>query len=247
MESNVKFPAEVAKALEHYVYRLIDPRNADTFYVGKGKGDRVFQHVLGQLPENGFEETSDTKLRRIREIQNAGFDVQHVIHRHGLDSQTAFEVEAALMDAYPGIANIAGGHGNADRGVAHSREIIERYSADDVEIDDNCIEILVQRSAVENNIYDGTRFAWRLDVRRARNASFALAVINGIVVEVFAIDDWFPATAENFPLLAPSEGWPGRFGFVGSKAPTGIRAKYIRKRMPRRERGAANPIRYFNV
>ena len=32
------FPPEVVQALGHYVYRLIDPRNGETFYVGKGQG-----------------------------------------------------------------------------------------------------------------------------------------------------------------------------------------------------------------
>jgi uncharacterized protein len=39
------FPAEVAAQLKWYVYRLIDPRNGETFYVGKGRADRVFQHA----------------------------------------------------------------------------------------------------------------------------------------------------------------------------------------------------------
>ena len=33
--------------MNYYVYRLIDPRNGETFYVGKGKGNRVFQHMKG--------------------------------------------------------------------------------------------------------------------------------------------------------------------------------------------------------
>ena len=37
------FPSEVIKELNYYVYRLIDPRNGKTFYVGKG--NRVFTHV----------------------------------------------------------------------------------------------------------------------------------------------------------------------------------------------------------
>ncbi|GAB0612904.1 hypothetical protein NB16F74_47760 [Escherichia coli] len=28
------FPPEVAERLQYYVYRLIDPRNGETFYVG---------------------------------------------------------------------------------------------------------------------------------------------------------------------------------------------------------------------
>ena len=37
----------LSKDPEHryYVYRLVDPRNYKTFHVGKGCGDRMFQHV----------------------------------------------------------------------------------------------------------------------------------------------------------------------------------------------------------
>jgi len=31
--------------LKTHVYRLVDPRNGETFYIGKGRGDRVFAHV----------------------------------------------------------------------------------------------------------------------------------------------------------------------------------------------------------
>ena len=43
------FPPEVAERLQYYVYRLIDPRNGETFYVGKGKGNRVFAHARGDI------------------------------------------------------------------------------------------------------------------------------------------------------------------------------------------------------
>ena len=36
-----KFSTEVATQIGFYVYRLIDPRNGQTFYVGKGKENRV--------------------------------------------------------------------------------------------------------------------------------------------------------------------------------------------------------------
>ena len=43
------FPPEVIAELKTYVYRLIDPRNGETFYVGKGVGNRVFAHVQDEL------------------------------------------------------------------------------------------------------------------------------------------------------------------------------------------------------
>ncbi len=80
---------------KYYVYRLIDPRNGETFYVGKGKDNRVFQHAKAEPGAIADELTE--KLKRIREIRNTGFEVAHVIRRHGMDEDTAFEVEAALI------------------------------------------------------------------------------------------------------------------------------------------------------
>src|SRR6202011_5190436 len=121
------FPPEVARRLKTYVYRLIDPRNGETFYVGKGQGNRVFSHIRAE--PNLEDDAVDNKIKRIREIRLAGFEVAHVIHRHGMDEQTAFEVEAALLDAYPGVANIVGGVGSHDYGAMHARELIRRYAA----------------------------------------------------------------------------------------------------------------------
>jgi len=69
------FPPEVARKLAWYTYRLIDPRNGETFYVGKGKGERVFQHAQAEL-----KRPADTdKLNRIRSIRISGLEVLHVI------------------------------------------------------------------------------------------------------------------------------------------------------------------------
>ena len=43
------FTPDVIEQLNYYVYRLIDPRDGKTFYVGKGKGNRVFAHVNDEL------------------------------------------------------------------------------------------------------------------------------------------------------------------------------------------------------
>lgn len=41
-----EFSQETINKIGYYVYRLIDPRNGQTFYVGKGKGNRVFNTFL---------------------------------------------------------------------------------------------------------------------------------------------------------------------------------------------------------
>jgi hypothetical protein len=109
MERRRLFSELVARRLKHYVYRLIDPRNGTTFYVGRGQGSRIFSHAAGQGKPTDSEDNQALKLKTIWAIKNAGFEVQHVIHRHGMDENTAKEVEAALIDSYPGLANIQGG------------------------------------------------------------------------------------------------------------------------------------------
>lgn len=244
-DENLFFPSEVIDELRVYVYRLLDPRNGETFYIGKGKGNRVFAHMLGERSSDGND--LDERLKRIYEIRRSGFTVQHVIHRHGLDDKTAFEVEAALIDAYSGLTNIAGGHGNADRGIAHAKQIIERYCAEDALIDDKIVEINVRWSAGDRDLYDATRFAWRLDPRRASKADFAFAVSGGLIVGVFSIAEWLPATQENFPIFGEVGDLSGRYGFIGEDAPALIRTKYLRKKVPPKRQGAANPIRYHNI
>lgn len=235
------FPADVVPKLKTYVYRLIDPRNGETFYVGKGQANRVFAHIHDELSQEG-DDLSD-KLKRIREIRVAGFEIAHVIHRHGMDEATAFEVEAALMDAYPGLSNIAGGTGSNDYGAMHAREIIRRYSAPPADFRHKAILISVNRSAAETSLYEATRYAWKISRRKAMRADVILATLRGLIVDAFVADDWLPATAANFP---GHEDAPGRLAFVGQQAPAELRAEYVGKRVPDeyRKRGAANPIKY---
>lgn len=235
------FPPEVAQQLKTYVYRLIDPRNGETFYVGKGRGNRVFAHMRAEQSLGGDELSN--KLKRIRDIRLAGFKVAHVVHRHGMDDKTAFEVEAALIDAYPGLANIMDGKGNSDFGAMHAKEIIKRYVAEPAEFHHNALLISVNRSAVETSLYEATRYAWKLSKTKAKKAEVVLATVRGLIVGAFVAHDWLAATAANFP---GREDAPGRLGFIGKEAPEEIKKLYIGKRVPDayRKAGAANPIKY---
>ena len=233
------FSPAVIRKLKFYVYRLIDPRNGETFYVGKGKGNRVFDHAADSLKSNDPSE----KLNRIRMIKAAGFEVGHVIHRHGMDDDTSYEVEAALIDAYPGLTNEVAGAGSNDFGAMHAREVVRKYEAKVALFDHRVLLINVNQSVTEQSLYEATRYAWKVSVSRARKAELVLAVRQGVIVEVYVPEKWLPATAENFQGRCPV---PGRYGFEGKLASQAIRKKYHGKRIPdqHRKKGAANPIRY---
>lgn len=235
------FTEEISNKLKNYVYRLIDPRNGETFYVGKGKGNRVFSHIYDE--ENLEGDDFDNKLKRIREIRLAGFEVSHIIHRHGMDEKTALEVEAALIDAYPGLTNVASGTGANEYGVMHANEIVRQYSAEQAVFKHKALLININISASQTSLYEATRRAWKLSKSKAGEAEIIFATVKGLIVAAFVADEWLDATAENFPGY---EEIPGRIGFVGREASEEIKKLYVGKRVPNkyRKRGAANPVRY---
>ena len=235
------FPPEVAAKLKTYVYRLIDPRNGETFYVGKGQGDRVFSHSSGEQKLAGDD--LGNKLKRIRQIRLAGLEVGHVIHRYGMDEKTAFEVESALIDAYPGLTNVVDGIGGDEYGATHAGEIIRRFSAPPAVFQHKALLISVNISATEVSLYEAIRYAWKISKSKAEQAEVILATQQGLIVRAFVADRWLDATAANFP---GREDVPGRLGFEGREAPAEIAELYVNKRVPDeyRKRGAANPIKY---
>jgi len=248
----MEFSNDIIQAIGIYVYRLIDPRNGETFYVGKGKGNRVFQHAKGDFQEasestENEEDAEDLKMRRINDIRNAGLEVIHVIHRHGIaDDETAYQVEAALIDAYPGLSNRVSGRYSGDYGPRHALEIIREYSREEFTPKHDLILISVRRSLTEEgrSLLDAVRGVWRINKAKAEQFELVLAHSDGIVMGAFVPDiPWIPATVENFPWL--EEDMP-RWGFTGTDAPAEIASFYVGKRVPSRYRkkGAASPIRY---
>ena len=153
-----EFPSGVIEHLGWYVYRLNDPRDGSTFYVGKGKGNRVFAHMRGEVAATDDDELLSNKLKQIREIRLAGLEVIHVIHRHGMtDEKTAYEVEAALIDAYPGLTNIMNGAGSNEFGAAHVKELIATYQPETITFHHKALMISVNRSAKDSELYDAAK------------------------------------------------------------------------------------------
>lgn len=242
----MKFSETVCEKLGFYVYRLIDPRNAATFYIGKGKGNRLFAHINDELTNADLEKDQDSaseKINRIRQIRNDGFKVLHIIHRHGMDEYTALEVEAALIDLTPGLSNVIGGHGSNDRGPIRAEQVEQLYDAPEAVFQHKVILININASRNERELYDAVRYAWRLSAVRARLADYVLATSRGLIVGAFIADNWIESSGEKFAGFPAVEG---RWGFVGRRAPDEIQQLYVGKRVPTDyyKKGASNPIKY---
>src|SRR5260221_2593738 len=230
MDKENRFSRVVSDKLQCYVYRLIDPRSGTTFYVGRGRDNRVLSHAAGEEKPSESEDAESLKIRMIREIKNDGFQVQHVIHRHGMNEESAKEVEAALIDAYRGLTNIQPGC-DSERGAMHAAQVIRLYEAEEVKFMHNVVLITINRTIEDRPTIDAVRYAWKIDPVRASKVDYVLAVANGMIVGTYVADAWLPATPENFP------GFPQadlqRFGFRGHEAPEDVKAVYLHKRVPR--------------
>jgi hypothetical protein len=126
------------------------------------------------------------------------------------------------------------------------QSIFNQKSADPAVFHHKALLITVNKTFKKWSLYDATRYAWRIDIKRASDADVVLATTQGFIVGAFVADDWCEATEANFPGRAESGGAPGRFGFIGREAPAHMLDLYVGKRVPDRyrKRGVANPIRY---
>ncbi|MFU8824740.1 LEM-3-like GIY-YIG domain-containing protein [Yoonia sp.] len=254
-----EFPAGVAEKIGNYVYRLIDPRNGETFYVGKGTGNRVFAHSNANLSNLTSDEDDRTslKLSRITEIKNAGLRVLNVIHRHDIPDAAIFEVEAALIDAFTGLTNIQGGHASGAKGPMNVVEIVDKYALPSIDEEPSEKLVLININRLEDksdvrSIYEQTRLAWRISKRKAEAADYVLAVVKGVIVGAFVAREWRDATHANFPDHVPLDReMPERKGFIGENAPDEVWKKFVGDRGKRISIDGMKhiqfPIRYWNI
>ena len=133
-----QFNQNTIEALAYYVYALVDPRDNRIFYIGKGKGNRVFQHAKDSLNED----YQSLKLDIIRSILSEGKEVGLYILRHNLDEETAYIVESVLIDMLTYnkfnkmniLTNIVAGYHQWDEGIKDVNEINTIYNCDKIDI-----------------------------------------------------------------------------------------------------------------
>lgn len=131
------FKESIKEALKFYVYALVDPRDKRIFYVGKGVGDRVYQHA-----EAAIDEANESlKLSKIRDIHNNGLEVEYYILRHNLTEQEAFLVESMVIDLLTYktfntdhfLTNLVSGHHQWNEGIKTEDEINLFYDCAKIE------------------------------------------------------------------------------------------------------------------
>ena len=123
-ENNYFFEKDVCEKLKYYVYAYFeDKESKNPFYIGKGKDNRCFQHLL--------ENKNNEKNQKIKEILDLD-KLPHIeILRHGLEKDEAMKVEALAIELYGGteeLTNIQNGYKTKEYGRKSINEIISLYS-----------------------------------------------------------------------------------------------------------------------
>ncbi len=199
-----RFNQKAKQELKSYVYCLVDPRDSKIFYVGKGKGDRVFDHANDALQSP----VESDKLNKIREIINTGNQVKYYILRHSLTDEVAIEIESVLIDflTYPAfnlervLTTIQSGHNQTTRGIKTVDEINIMYDCPDIKIhpDDNVVFINVNRSyRPGKDIYQAAKGDWPLALRRVQKVTHVIVHYHGIVIAVYRPTQWHRTADRN--------------------------------------------------
>ena len=242
-----KFSPGVDDKLKYYVYRLIDPRDGQTFYVGKGQGDRVFAHIQRSAKLDQNSENDDLKLDIIGDIVSEELEVIHVIHRHGIeDEQTAYLIESVLIDAFPGLTNKTRGRGAREHGATHAKVLNQRHVPQYIEFGDDPIMVIKinqqSTNAKRGSVYEAVRGGWKVSLKRVnRTPHIVLAVLipAGKCVGAFQVE------ANSWRLCDHD---PRRKEFDGQRADEAVWSRYFGKFLPDgfSKPGSQIPFRYVN-
>ena len=228
-----KFSPNTIENIGYYVYVYSDPDTHEPFYVGKGQGNRVFDHLK--------EETKSSKVRKLKELKKNGKEPLIQILVHGLkDSDTAEKVEAAVIDLL-GVDNLTNqkrGKESRKYGIEEVSVLDDKYRNETLEeedITDNVILLKIKKYYREGmsprELYDVTRGYWRVTEKKRERVDFAFAVYNGIVREVYKVEEWLPALStfterSDVRSCKPKKTKTEKHEFVGRIADEEIRMKY---------------------
>ena len=244
-----KFSQDEAEKLGYYVYVYTDPRNDKPFYVGKGKGNRAFDHL-----KDGSE---TDKVNRIKEILDSGNHPRIEILASGLDQSTALKVEAAAIDliGMKNLTNAQKGHNSREFGRRSIDSVHAELSADSLDKQDfkhNMVLIKINKSFADASdrtaleLYDATRGTWVVKLINANKVEYGAAVYGGVIREVYRIAAWLDAGSTQRFDPTKNEDHKGRYEFVGKIASEEVRKMYRLKSVANfYKRGAANPIMYI--
>lgn len=228
----MSFNNMVSEKLLAYVYALADPREDGAlkdriFYIGKGNGNRCFNHAHIAMGGEPLKE-GEHKLGKIREIRSAGRDVEVLIVSHGMTDPQAHALETALIPLL-GDTNKVAGHGDRQYWLTENQvnEVFDKpVERGDLELfrDNVPFVSLNQQNTTtlleegyEAKVAQATLGDWNLNVQDSRRVDCVVGVKNSLIVAIFETEKT-PDNITRFDrLAAKAKGAHGRSRFSGTR------------------------------
>lgn len=224
--SSAVFSGPIADKLKRYVYVYCDPADGSVFYVGKGKGNRCFEHLK--------HEGESEKSLRIKKMRDAGVEPRIDILAFGLTEDEALIVEAAAIDLI-GINNLT------NQRIGHNSARYGRRSIDDVcaQLGDSVVSdfrhdmVLIRINQLydpafdDMQLYEATRGIWEIAEGKRGVVTHACALYQGKIREVYEIASWHPAGSTMYSTRSSQHfEASGRHEFVGRLASADVAKRY---------------------
>lgn len=258
------FSSKTIESIDYYVYVLVDPLDKKIFYIGKGKGNRVFSHVENvkkkMCSNHSFQNNQKDKESKIAEIlsRNKNNEVITYIVRYGLTNEHALLIESVLIDVFKhkldvslsdidSIANEANGY-ETSKGCVSTEDLENYFSGKNVaDLNDGSKYLAINISLLSKDpeeIYNRVRFSWKLNKETADQADYILATHAGLILGVYKLD------AKKWCLVEEKVESTSLPRYYFNEDPdaelTDVRKRLVGSLLPKkRERGAANPIWYI--
>ena len=130
---------DLSQLLKSYVYIYRDPIDGTPFYIGKGKGNRVLNHLT--------EETISPKTDKIKSLQKEGREPVIEILRYGLTDNEASLLESSIIDliGVVKLTNLVRGSDSKTFGSIYFKELISMHNAPEIEIKHPVILITINK------------------------------------------------------------------------------------------------------
>ncbi len=241
----MQFSTEIIEEIKSYVYLYSDPNTEECFYIGKGQGNRCFEHLK--------EEFKSEKVQKIQQLKEQNKQPLIELLRYGLTDKEASLIEATLIDfiGTDKLTNKVRGLHSGSFGRMLVDDIVLKYTAEEINITDDVILITINKlyhskiSAQE--LYESTRGVWVIGDRKTK-AKYAFAIFQGIIREVYTINKWHKAGTLSYQYREiDKDKHSNRWEFEGVVANQETREKYLKKSIRQYlSKGSQNPIKYVN-
>ena len=196
-----EFKPDAIKKLKYYVYALVTINNdqEEIFYIGKGKGNRVFSHFK---EANKLKELPDKLTNKHNEILKG--NAKAYILRHGLTDEESLQYEAVLIDLLNAfgkrkLTNLVKGHVNKfgpKVEILNIDQINATYS-NDVDLQSFAEKHKLKITVIKLNLKEtyfsllgkdlswGIEALWRISEDTITNSDIILGVHKGTIFGVF--------------------------------------------------------------